>query len=94
MNGENDDQWIYDIVPEEQVDSIKESFRNIRDNEATQINLVLSAPRSSAIDLCKTFRKSINGDLQASWSVIRFMQNIVEMIEQELEDNGINPYQD
>ena len=94
MNGENDDQWIYDIVPEEQVDSIKESFRNIRENEATQINLVLSAPRSAAIDLCKTFRKSINGDLQASWSVIRFMQNIVEMIEQELEDNGINPYQD
>jgi hypothetical protein len=94
MNGENDDQWIYDIVPEEQVDSIKESFRNIRDNETTQINLVLSAPRSAAIDLCKTFRKSINGDYQASWSVIRFMQNIVEMIEQELEDNGINPYQD
>ena len=94
MNGESDDQWIYDIVPEEQVDSIKESFRNISENEATQINLVLSAPRSAAIDLCKTFRKSINGDLQASWSVIRFMQNIVEMIEQELEDNGINPYQD
>ena len=94
MNGENDDQWIYDIVPEEQVDSIKESFRNITDDETTQINLVLSAPRSAAIDLCKTFRKSINGDLQASWSVIRFMQNIVEMIEQELSDNGINHYQD
>ena len=94
MNGENDDQWIYDIVPEEQVDSIKESFRNITDDETTQINLVLSAPRSAAIDLCKTFRKSINGDLQALWSVIRFMQNIVEMIEQELSDNGINPYQD
>lgn len=94
MNGESDDQWIYDIVPEEQVDSIKESFRNITDDETTQINLVLSAPRSAAIDLCKTFRKSIRGNYEASFVIIRFMKNIVEMIEQELEDNGINPYQD
>jgi hypothetical protein len=94
MTGESDDQWIYDIVPEDQVESIKESFRNISDNETTQINIVLSAPRSSAIDLCRTFKKSMNGDFKASLTIIRFMSNIVDMIEEELYANGIDPHKD
>lgn len=92
MNEESDD-WIYDIIPEEQIESIKESFRNIRDNEAAQINLVLSAPRSSAIDLCKTFEKSMRGHLASSVIIIKFMANIIDMIEEELHANGIDPYE-
>ena len=91
---EESDDWIYDIIPEDQIESIQESFRNIRDNEAAQINLVLSAPRSSAIDLCKTFEKSMKGHLASSVIIIRFMANIIEMIEEELHANGINPYED
>jgi hypothetical protein len=91
---EESDDWIYDIIPEDQIESIQESFRNIRDNEAAQINLVLSAPRSSAIDLCKTFEKSMKGHLASSVIIIRFMANIIDMIEEELYANGINPYED
>ena len=93
MNEESDD-WIYDIIPEDQIESIQESFRNIRDNETAQINLVLSAPRSSAIDLCKTFEKSMKGHLASSVIIIKFMANIIDMIEEELHANGIDPYED
>ena len=91
MNEESDD-WIYDIIPEDQIESIQESFRNIRDNEAAQINLVLSAPRSSAIQLCKTFSKAMDGNLNESFNLIRFVENIVELVERELYDAGIDPY--
>lgn len=92
MTDEND-EWIYNIVPHDQVESIKKSMQRINEDEATLFNIVLCAPRSSAIELCKTFNKAIKGNFESTVFILNFMHNIVEMIEEELQQEGINPYE-
>jgi hypothetical protein len=94
MNGENSDEWIYDIVPEEQVNSIRDSMRKINDDETTIFNILLCAPRSSAIELCRRFGKTLTGDLTSTAFIMQFMKNIVELVEEELYEDGINPYEE
>ena len=91
MTNENDD-WIYDIIPAKQAEELEEKMQRIENDENTIFSIVLSAPRSSAIQLCKTFSKAMDGNLNESFNLIRFVENIVELIEQELYDAGIDPY--
>jgi hypothetical protein len=88
------DDWLYEIVPPNQVEELSSKMEQIYEDETTVFSIVLSAPRSSAIDLCKTFQKAMDGDYMCAIATIRFVGNIVGLIEQELEENGINPYGD
>jgi hypothetical protein len=88
------EDWIYNIVPASEVQDIKDRMERAYDDENTLFNVVLSAPRSSAISLCKMYASAEAGDLAAFIGLISFVSSIVTLIEEELENDGINPYQD
>lgn len=88
------EDWIYEIVPQTQVDDMKAKMERVYDDESTTFTLVLSAPRSSAIQLCRLYDDASEGDILACIGVVQFVGNIVMLIEKELEDDGINPYED
>lgn len=92
MNDDGD--WIHEIIPHEQVEEIQSRLERLVDDENVLFNLVLSAPRSSAVELCRTFGKATAGNVQATYRIISFVANIVYLIEEELFNDGINPYED
>ena len=83
MTNENDD-WIYDIIPAKQAEELEEKMQRIENDEGTIFSIVLSAPRSSAIQLCKTFSLAMDGNLNESFNLIRFVENIAADIERSI----------
>ena len=88
----DDGDWIHEIIPQEQIEEIQSRLERVADDENIIFNLVLSAPRSSAIELCQTFAKAVTGDFDAGYRVVTFVGTIVALIEEELFNDGINPY--
>jgi hypothetical protein len=88
------EDWIYSLVPASEVEDLKNKMERAYDDENTLFNVVLSAPRSSAISLCKMFASAEEGDMIAFIGLISFVSSIVTLIEQELENDGINPYEE
>ena len=87
------DDWIYDIVPKEQIDSINENANKTISNMSGGLNIVLSANNQSAIDLCQCWRQALMGDATAWIKVSSFMAGIIETIEEHLFEEGIDPYE-
>lgn len=90
----DDGEWINEIIPREQAEEIQSRLERLADDENVIFNLVLSAPRSSAIELCRTFARAAAGQIQETYRIISFVSNIVHLIEEELFNDGINPYDD
>lgn len=90
----DDGEWINEIIPQEQAKEIQSRLERVANDENVIFNLVLSAPRSSAIELCQTFAKAVTGDFDAGYRVVTFVGNIIALIEEELYADGINPYDD
>jgi len=88
----DDGEWINEIIPETQAEEIRSRLERVANDENVIFNLVLSAPRSSAIELCQTFAKAVAGDFKAGYRVVAFVGNIISLIEEELFNDGINPY--
>ena len=90
----DDGEWIHEIIPKEQVEEIQSRLERVADDENVIFNLVLSAPRSSAIELCRTFARATAGQVSETHRIINFVANIIYLIEEELYADGINPYDD
>lgn len=90
----DDEDWINEIIPFEQVEEIKSKLERVADDENVIFNLVLSAPRSSAVELCRTFAEATEGRVDSTYRIISFVASIVHLIEEELFHDGINPYSD
>jgi len=90
----NDDEWIYEIVPHEQIESMLDNAEKIRRNMDEGVSLILTADNQSAIELCQYWRKSMRGDLESAFKVTAFMSSIINTIENHLMEEGINPYED
>jgi len=93
MTSEPNEEWLYEIIPQKQAEEMSARMERIYEDETTMFNIVLSAPRSSAIELCKTFNQAMEGDYMAAISVIHFVGNVVMLIEEELYEDGIDPNQ-
>lgn len=87
------DDWLYEIIPPKQASEMSERMERIYEDETTMFNVVLAAPRSSAIELCRTFHLALQGNYAAAVSTIHFVGNIVALIEEELIEDGIDPYE-
>jgi hypothetical protein len=90
----NDDEWIYEIVPHEQIESMQDKAEQIRRNMDEGVSIILTADNQSAIEMCQCYRKSMQGDINASFKIASFMMSIIDTIESHLEREGINPYED
>lgn len=87
------DEWIYDIIPREQVESINKKADKTLYNMSGGISLVLTTDNQSAVDLCQNWRMALQGSPMAWIKVSSFLAGIIETIEQHLFDENINPYE-
>jgi len=87
------DEWIYDIAPKEQIDSINEQADKTLFNMSGGVSLVLSTDNQSAIDLCQNWKLAIGGNAMSWVRISTFMAGIIETLETHLFEENINPYE-
>jgi len=85
--------WIYDIVPEDQVNSMNYNASKIELNMQGGVSIVLSANNESAIDLCQHWKRCLQGEPKSWIKISSFVSGIVATIEMHLDEEGINPYE-
>lgn len=87
------EDWIYDIVPKAQVESMNTNAKKIQRNMESGVTLVLSSDNESAIELCNYWREALQGDATSWLRISSFMAGIIETLEIHLSEEGINPYE-
>lgn len=93
-NTMSSDEWIYDIVPHDQIESMYDKAEQIERNMDNGLSIVLTADNQSAIEMCQYWRKSLRGDIEAAIKVTSFVSSIISTIEHHLHEEGIDPYED
>lgn len=88
------DEWIYEIVPHEQIESMYDKAEQIKRNMDSGISIVLTADNQSAIEMCQAWRKSTQGEVESAFKITAFLKSIIRTIEEHLYEEGINPYED
>jgi hypothetical protein len=92
MSEEQD--WIYDIVPKAQIESMNLNAKKIEKNMSGGITIVLSSDNESAMELCRYWKNALHGDAMSWIKISSFMAGIIETVEIHLSEEGINPYED
>ena len=90
----NDHNWIHDIIPRSQIDAMNKNGDAMIDNMKNGVNLMISASNQSAIELCKAWELTRNGDEDGFGAIAYFINGLVSALEMYLEDENINPYKD
>ena len=90
MSNKDKGDWIYNIVPEEQVAEMEYKASRLEDNMERGISIVLSSSHESAINLIKAYRASQkNHNLEAWIYVMEFLATLMKIIEVHLEEEGV-----
>ena len=90
MSNKDKGDWIYNIVPEEQVAEMEYKASRLEDNMERGISIVLSSSHESAINLIKAYRASQkNHNLEAWIYVMEFLATLMKIIEEHLEEEGV-----
>ena len=90
----NDHNWIHDIIPRSQIDAMNKNGDAMIDNMKNGVNLMISASNQSAIELCKAWELTRNGDEDGFGAIAYFINGLVSALEMYLEDESINPYEE
>jgi len=90
MSNKDKGDWIYNIVPEEQIAEMEYKASRLEDNMERGISIVLSSSHESAINLITAYRASQkNHNLEAWIYVMEFLATLMKIIEEHLEDEGV-----
>lgn len=92
MSDQND--WIYGIIPKEQADDMHERMEQIEQRSQNGVTIVLSANDESAVEICRTWQEALHGDAMSWIKISSFVSGIIGTIEEHLNEEGINPYED
>jgi hypothetical protein len=92
MNDEND--WIYKIIPSDEVDSMNSNAKRIERNMSGGVSVVMSADNESAMEMCQYWQRCMMGDPMAWLRISSFMSGIIATLEVHLNEEGINPYEE
>jgi hypothetical protein len=84
--------WLRWIVPESQIESMRENFEKIAYRMSGGVNVVLTADNQSAVELCQNWRKALQGDSYAWIKMSAFMDGIASTVAEHLMEEGIDPY--
>jgi tyrosyl-tRNA synthetase len=85
--------WIYNIIPPEQADDMNEQMEMIEQRSNSGVTVMLSATDESAVEICRTWQEALHGDSVAWIKISSFVSGIIETIEEHLNEEGINPYE-
>lgn len=87
------EDWIYEYVSADDVDSMSRNAERIKRNMQGGIRLTLNADNESAVDLCRIWADALSGDRMAWVKISSFVAGIVATVEAHLDEEGINPYE-
>jgi hypothetical protein len=90
---ENDD-WIRDIVPDEDVDNLNAKAQRIESDHDTYYELSFYLSRPEAIKTCQQFALVQEGQPFALVHMFSILTGIVDSIEFALSTDDINPYEE
>lgn len=93
-NMSNDHNWIHDIIPRSQIDAMNKNGDAMIDNMKNGVNLMISASNQSAIELCKAWELTRNGNEDGFGAIAYFIDGLVSALEMYLKDENINPYEE
>ena len=93
MSSENSQDWIYDIIPANQIEEMETSAEVVERNLNNGVNIVLSASNDSAIKLCRSYAKGKHGSIKDWMHIVQFMDSFIGAVEQHLVQEDINPYE-
>lgn len=92
MSDQND--WIYGIIPKEQADDMHERMEEIEQRSQNGVTIMMSANDESAIEICRTWQEALQGNAMSWIKISSFVSGIIGTIEEHLNEEGINPYED
>lgn len=90
---ENDD-WIRDIVPEEDVENLNAKAKRIESDHDTYYELSFYLSREEAIKTCQQFELVQEGQPYALMHMFSILTGIVNSIEFALSTDDIDPYEE
>ena len=91
MSNKDKNDWIYNIVPEEQVAEMEYKASRFENSMDRGVSIVMSSSHESAISLIKAYKNSQKKhDLEAWIYVMEFLATLMRIIEEHLDDEGIN----
>jgi preprotein translocase subunit YajC len=92
MDEEQD--WIHDIVPGSQIESMNKNFKKIESLMDDGVSIVMSSDNQSAVELCQYWRSALRGEKNGWLKISSFIDGIIATIEEHLSEEGINPYEE
>lgn len=92
MSDQND--WIYGIIPKEQADDMYDNMERIEKRVQNGVTIMLSANDESAVEMCRTWQEALHGSGMAWIKISSFVAGIIGTIEEHLNEEGINPYEE
>jgi hypothetical protein len=90
----NDQNWIHEIIPKTQVDAINRTGEALVHNMTNGLTIMLNATNQSAIELCRAWKKTKEGNEEGFESIAYFINGFIESLETYLEEEDINPYKE
>ena len=93
MSSNEPENWIYDIIPANQIEEMETSAETVERNLNNGVNIVLSASNDSAIRLCRSYARGKHGSIKDWMHIVQFMDSFIEAVEQHLVQEDINPYE-
>ncbi len=92
-NSNGTPDWIYDIIPANQIEEMEISAEVVERNLSNGVNIVLSASNDSAIKLCRSYARGKHGSIKDWMHIVQFMDSFIEAVDQHLVREDINPYE-
>lgn len=89
-----DDEWIRDIIPEEDVDSLNAKAKRIESSHDTYYELSFFLSQEEAIRTCQQFQLVQDGQPYALMHMFSILTGIVDSIEFALSTDDIDPYEE
>ena len=93
MSSNEPEDWIYDIIPANQIEEMDVPAETVERNLNNGVNIVLSASNDSAISLCRSYAKGKQGNIKHWMHIVQFMDSFIAAVEQHLIQEDINPYE-
>lgn len=93
MSNEDPNNWIYKIIPAEQIADIETEAKILERNLGGGVTLVLSTSNESAINLCRAHKAAYYGDIYAWKHIQEFIESLVHAVEHHLNSEGIDPHE-
>jgi hypothetical protein len=91
---EEDSDWTETVFSPEDTESMEAKFKRIEDDMTTIYEMVIIMPRETAIQACRAYARLGTGDIASFIYCNGMLESLINIMEQALVGDGLNPYED